>query len=236
MASPWSGCQRFKRGTAGRIRQSGRTPTLTLMRRDSWPDDPDKHVVSTGSRRAAADTIAAGRARPLFTRFTGSAPEVATRVFAPVKLLGAALVASGLAIPAAGIAGAAIATGVCALYLIRLAAPGRCDLSGIVGFAPFGSWAVALIVLLILNRPNADRPGWRRPAWPCCPVSSCPGVAVAAGPVAQLARGAPAKARPTAQDHHQRSLHRKPTARGERRQVMAKVPVAGRRRRRCRRR
>jgi len=92
-----------------------------------------------------------GRTMPLFTRFTGFPPLVATRVFAPVKLASAALVAVGLAISAAGIAGAAIVTGICAVYLVRLAAPGRRDVSGIAGFALFGSWAVALILLLILR-------------------------------------------------------------------------------------
>ena|SRR6266851_1012193 len=92
-----------------------------------------------------------GRTMPLFTRFTGFPPEVATRVFAPVKLASAALIATGLAVPAAGIAGAAIVSGICAVYLVRLAAPGRRDVSGIAGFALFGSWAVALIVLLILR-------------------------------------------------------------------------------------
>jgi hypothetical protein len=92
-----------------------------------------------------------GRTMPLFIRFTGWPATVATRVFAPVKLASAALVAIGLAVPAAGIAGAAIVTGVCAVYLVRLAAPGRRDGSGIAGFALFGSWAVALLVLLILR-------------------------------------------------------------------------------------
>jgi uncharacterized membrane protein YphA (DoxX/SURF4 family) len=92
-----------------------------------------------------------GRTMPLFTRFTGFPPEVATRVFAPVKLASAVLIATGLAVPAAGIAGAAIVTGICAVYLVRLAAPGRRDVSGIAGFALFGSWAVALILLLILR-------------------------------------------------------------------------------------
>jgi hypothetical protein len=92
-----------------------------------------------------------GRTMPLFTRFTGYAPAVATRVFSPVKLASAALVAIGLALPPAGLAGAAIITGVCALYLIRLAAPGRRDVTGIAGFTLFGSWALTLTVLLILR-------------------------------------------------------------------------------------
>jgi hypothetical protein len=92
-----------------------------------------------------------GRTMPLFIRFTGYPPSVARRVFAPVKLASAALVAAGLAVPAAGLAGALIVIGVCAVYLGRLGAPGRRDTSGIAGFALFGSWAVALAVLLILR-------------------------------------------------------------------------------------
>lgn len=90
-----------------------------------------------------------GRNLPLFQRFTGFAPTTATRVFAPVKLLGAVLVAVGLAVPAAGLAGAAVLTVVCAVYLVRLAAPGRRDASGIFAFLLFGAWAVALLVLLL---------------------------------------------------------------------------------------
>lgn len=92
-----------------------------------------------------------GRTMPMFTRFTGFAPAVATRVLAPVKLAGAVLIAIGLAVPAAGLAGAAIITGICALYLVRLAAPGRRDPMGMAGFALFGAWAVALLVLLALR-------------------------------------------------------------------------------------
>jgi hypothetical protein len=92
-----------------------------------------------------------GRTMPLFTKFTGFAPEVATRVFAPVKLVAAALIATGLAIPVVGIVGTAILIGVCAVYLVRLAAPARRSGSGITAFALFGSWAVALLVILVLR-------------------------------------------------------------------------------------
>src|ERR1700680_4836230 len=43
-----------------------------------------------------------GRTMPLFTRFTGFPPTVATRVFAPAKLARAALGATGLPLSAAG--------------------------------------------------------------------------------------------------------------------------------------
>lgn len=92
-----------------------------------------------------------GRTMPLFTRFTGFPPVVARRVFAPVKLVSAVLVAIGIAVPVCGVIGAAILSAVCLLYLIRLAAPGRRDGSGIAGFAIFGSWGVALLVLQLLR-------------------------------------------------------------------------------------
>jgi hypothetical protein len=40
---------------------------------------------------------------------------------------------------------------VCAVYLVRLAAPRRRNAWGSVGFAIFGSWAVALSLLLIVR-------------------------------------------------------------------------------------
>jgi len=82
-----------------------------------------------------------GRNLPLFQRFTGFAPEVATRVFAPV----------GPTVPAAGLAGAAVLAAGCAVYLLRLAVPGRRDASGIFAFLLFGAWAVALLVLQLLR-------------------------------------------------------------------------------------
>jgi hypothetical protein len=92
-----------------------------------------------------------GRTMPMFTAFTGFPPKVATRIFAPVKLVSAVLIAIGLAIPIAGIAGAAILTAVCAVYLVRLSARARRSGSGIAAFALFGSWAVALLVILALR-------------------------------------------------------------------------------------
>lgn len=92
-----------------------------------------------------------GRTMPLFRRFTGFEPVVAQRVFAPVKLVGAVLVGVGIAVAGFGVAGAAIVTVVCVVYLVRLAAPGRRDRSGIAGFALFGAWAVGLLVLQLLR-------------------------------------------------------------------------------------
>jgi hypothetical protein len=92
-----------------------------------------------------------GRTMPMFVAFTGYDPRVGTRVFAPVKLVGAVLIAVGLALPATGIVGAALTVVVCAVYLVRLVAPRRRNATGTVAFAIFGSWAVALLLLLILR-------------------------------------------------------------------------------------
>ncbi len=92
-----------------------------------------------------------GRAMPNFVRFTGYSPDVARRVFAPVKLLAAALVAVGLVARAPGIAGAAVTTAVCGVYLIRLAAPGRRDGAGIAGFGIFGASALVLLILQVAH-------------------------------------------------------------------------------------
>lgn len=93
-----------------------------------------------------------GRTMPAFVRFTGYTPEVARGAFAPVKLAAAVLVAAGLAVRAAGIAGAALTAAVCCIYLGRLAGRGRRDPSGIAAFGLFGGWAVALLILQ-LARP-----------------------------------------------------------------------------------
>ncbi|HZY77786.1 MAG TPA: hypothetical protein VFE40_15835 [Jatrophihabitantaceae bacterium] len=92
-----------------------------------------------------------GRTLPAFVTFTGFRPAVARRVFAPVKLAGAVLVAAGLALRTVGIAGAAILCAVCFVYLFRLAAPGRRDPAGLTGFLIFGAFAVALLVLQTIS-------------------------------------------------------------------------------------
>jgi hypothetical protein len=92
-----------------------------------------------------------GRTMPLFTRFTRFSPTVARRVFAPTKLAAATLIAIGLAVPAAGVAGAAVTAGTCAVYLLQLARPGHHECSGVAAFALFGSSALALLVLQILR-------------------------------------------------------------------------------------
>lgn len=92
-----------------------------------------------------------GRTMPAFTTFTGFAPVTARRVFAPVKLAAAVLVAVGLALRPAGVLGAAVVTGVCAVYLTRLAARGRRDPAGLAGFVLFGGCAAALLLVQLLH-------------------------------------------------------------------------------------
>jgi len=86
-----------------------------------------------------------------FIAFTGFHPATAKRIFAPVKLAGAVLVAVGVVLRPVGIVGAALVSAVCAVYLIRVAAPGRRSPAGLAGFLIFGTGAVALLVLQIAD-------------------------------------------------------------------------------------
>ncbi len=88
-----------------------------------------------------------GRTMVNFTKFTGYGPQIARLGFAPVKLLAAVLVAVGLAARFAGVAGAALTSAICVVYLVRLTGRGRRDRAGIIGFVIFGLWAVALLIL-----------------------------------------------------------------------------------------
>ncbi|NUP52176.1 MAG: hypothetical protein HOW97_33360 [Catenulispora sp.] len=88
-----------------------------------------------------------GRTMPLFERFTGHSPAVARRVFAPVKALTALLLAIGLFGRPVSVAGAVLSTAICGYYLLRLAAPGRRDPSGLAAFALFGACSAALLIV-----------------------------------------------------------------------------------------
>jgi hypothetical protein len=92
-----------------------------------------------------------GRTMQNFVRFTGYAPRTATTLFAPIKLLTAALLAIGLFIRGVGIAGATIALAISVVYLVRLSARGRRDPAGLAGFALFGVLAAALLVVRLLK-------------------------------------------------------------------------------------
>jgi hypothetical protein len=92
-----------------------------------------------------------GRTMPNFVRFTGYTPRTATTLFAPIKLLTAALLAVGLFSRGVGIAGASLALAISAVYLVRLSAPGRRDPAGLAGFALFGTLAAALLVVRLIE-------------------------------------------------------------------------------------
>jgi hypothetical protein len=88
-----------------------------------------------------------GRTMANFVRFTGLPPRFASRLLAPVKLTTALVLAAGLAVRAASIAGAAAAVAISCFYLVRLAQPGRRDPAGLAGFLIFGGMACALLAL-----------------------------------------------------------------------------------------
>jgi uncharacterized membrane protein YphA (DoxX/SURF4 family) len=92
-----------------------------------------------------------GRNLPLFEKYTGHPPALARTVFAPVKLLGAALVLLGVFFKPASLAGAALLALVCCYYLVRLTPPARRDGSGLAAFALFEAWAVGLLVVQLLT-------------------------------------------------------------------------------------
>ena len=92
-----------------------------------------------------------GRTMPTFTRFTGLRPITAARVTAPLKFTCAGAVAAGLAVPALSMVGTAGIIAISCFYLLRLSHPDRRDPAGIAGFAIFGPWALALLLLRILG-------------------------------------------------------------------------------------
>jgi hypothetical protein len=78
-------------------------------------------------------------------------PLILEFVFAPIKLITAALLVVGVFIRGIGIAGASIALAISALYLARLSARGRRDPAGLVGFGLFGLLAAALLAVRLLE-------------------------------------------------------------------------------------
>jgi len=88
-----------------------------------------------------------GRTMPNFTRFTALSPSVATRVFAPLKLIGALLLAAGLAIRGSGVTGAGLIALVSGVYLVRLGAPSRRHRDGLVAFGLTFALAIAVAAL-----------------------------------------------------------------------------------------
>lgn len=88
-----------------------------------------------------------GRTMPNFTRFTALSPSLATRVFAPLKLAGALLLATGLVIRGSGVGGAGLIALLSGAYLVRLAAPSRRHTDGLVAFGLTFALALAVVVL-----------------------------------------------------------------------------------------
>jgi hypothetical protein len=94
-----------------------------------------------------------GRAQNLqfFYQFTGWGTATAQRVWGPLQLAGAVLIAAGILNPVIGIVGASLIFTICSIYLVRLAAPGRRARSGIGAYAFFGACAAALLIVQILR-------------------------------------------------------------------------------------
>lgn len=88
-----------------------------------------------------------GRTMPNFTRFTALSPILATRIFAPLKLAGALLLAAGLASRGPGAVGAGLIGLISGAYLLRLAAPGRRHLDGLIAFGLTFALAIAVLAL-----------------------------------------------------------------------------------------
>ena len=111
-----------------------------------------------------------GRTMHNFTAFTGLRPSTARSVFAPVKLAGAVLLAVGLGMSAAGLAGAIVIAAVCAAYVLLLAASGRRDSAGLIFFGAGLAMAVALIEL---RCASIGRAYGRLPRDFCCRAAAC---------------------------------------------------------------
>jgi hypothetical protein len=92
-----------------------------------------------------------GRTMANFAADTGLPAWIATRVFAPVKLAGAVLLAIGLGVPSLSVAGASVLAGGCCAYLVRLSAPGRRDTAGLVAFSAALGCAFVIVLLRLVG-------------------------------------------------------------------------------------
>lgn len=90
-----------------------------------------------------------GRTTDNFVCFTGFAPATARALFAPAKLVTAALLMGGLAVRDLSLAGGAAALAISCVYIVRLLERSRRDAAGLFGFALFGLLAAALLVVRI---------------------------------------------------------------------------------------
>jgi len=85
-----------------------------------------------------------GRTLPTFRQFTGLSDRVAKAVFAPVKLVGALLIAAGLLAPVLTYAGCAVVGLICVAYFICLSRPSGRDRQGYLAFGLF--FALTVVV------------------------------------------------------------------------------------------
>jgi hypothetical protein len=72
---------------------------------------------------------------------------VGRRLFAPVKLATAVLLAAGVAVRNLSVAGAASALAISAVYVVRLLGPDRRDRAGLVAFILVGLLAGGVLAL-----------------------------------------------------------------------------------------
>ncbi|MGH3025320.1 MAG: hypothetical protein ACRDLR_02620 [Gaiellaceae bacterium] len=90
-----------------------------------------------------------GRTIGNFVRFTGFDPAIARVLFAPAKLVTAALLAGGMAVRDLSLAGGTAALAISCVYIARLLERPRRDPAGLFGFSLFGLLAAALLVVRI---------------------------------------------------------------------------------------
>lgn len=88
-----------------------------------------------------------GHTMPNFKKFTGLPTWVATRIFAPIKLIGALALLAGLFVHSLATIGAIILGIVCGTYLILLTGKDRRDASG---FGAFGFGLICAIIVILV--------------------------------------------------------------------------------------
>jgi hypothetical protein len=104
-------------------------------------------VLTVAEFVASPINLSTGRDMALINKFTGFSTTIARNVCAPVVIVGAMLIAVGLAVRPLSIVGAALISSVGALYLVRLAAPDRRSATGIFAYLLFGGLTAALPTL-----------------------------------------------------------------------------------------
>jgi hypothetical protein len=108
-------------------------------------------LLLTAESSFAPFNLWSGRTMGNFTSYTGLPPRSATHFLAPVKLAAALVLAAGLFLRPASIAGAVLAIAISGFYLVRPAATGRRDPAGLTGFTVFCALACALLALRLMT-------------------------------------------------------------------------------------